>query len=183
MAPHLSRELRERIIVWHYEPHKKAPEIATLAGCTVHTVYNVLALHRDFGSIDNPFARTRGRSRALDIGDMNYLASLLNAHPKIYLDELQADLASTRDLEVSLATISHALRHLAVSHKKVSAAATERNELLRAMWQYEHTLFGLMKQVLMIEPTNDQMVGHGLDRLVSLAKHSFAVSAIQSYQL
>jgi transposase len=134
MAPHLSREMRERIIVWHYELHKSPPEIAQLASCSVRTVYNVLSLHRDFDTVDNPFAQPCGRSRALDTGDMTYIASLLDARPKMYLDELQSELALHRDLDVSLTTISRALRRLAINHKKVAAEAAERNELLRATW-------------------------------------------------
>jgi transposase len=121
MAPHLSREMRERIIVWHYELQKSPPEIAQLASCSVRTVYNVLSLHRDFDTVDNPFAQPRGRSRALNTGDMTYIASLLDARPKMYLDELQSELALHRDVDVSLTTISRALRRLAINHKKVAA--------------------------------------------------------------
>lgn len=138
MAPHLSNEMRQRIVVWHYEQHKTPHEICLLAGCSVRIVYNVLAFHRDFDTVDNPFSRPRGGARVLDMGDMNYLASLIEGRPKIFLDELQAELDFTRNIHVSISTISRALRHLAVSHKKVASAAFERNELLRATWQAEY---------------------------------------------
>jgi transposase len=121
IAPHLSREMQERIIVWHYELHKSPPEIAQLASCSVHTVYNVLSFHCDFDTVDNPFAQAHGRSHALDTGDMIYIASLLDAWPKMYLDELQSELALHRDINVSLTMISRALRRLAINHKKVAA--------------------------------------------------------------
>ena len=97
-------------------------------------MYNILSFHRDFDTVDNPFANSCGRARALDKGDVIYLASLLDAQPKAYLDELQSQLALHHDVDVSLATISHMLCRLAVSNKNVSAAAAERNEPLRATW-------------------------------------------------
>jgi hypothetical protein len=33
-----------------------------------------------------------GQSRKLDTGDMNYIAALIDARPKIYLDEVQEQL-------------------------------------------------------------------------------------------
>ena len=138
MAPHLSNEMRQNIIIWHYEQHKTPQEIALLAGCSARTVYNVLAFHRDFDTVHNPFSRPHGGPHALDMGDMNYLSSLLDARPKIFLDEIQEELEAVRNVHVSLSTISRALHHLAITHKKVSSAAIERNELLRATWQAEY---------------------------------------------
>ena len=122
MAPHLSWEMQEHINVWHYELHKTTPEIAQLASCSVCTMYNVLSFHCDFDTVDNSFANSCGRARALDKGDMIYLALLLDAQPKAYLDELQSQLALHHDVDVSLATISCALCQLAVSNKKVGCS-------------------------------------------------------------
>ncbi|KDQ33458.1 hypothetical protein PLEOSDRAFT_22132, partial [Pleurotus ostreatus PC15] len=65
MAPHLSKDLHEHILVWRYEQKKEVEEIAQLAGCSRSTVYSVLQLDRDYGIVSNPFARQRGRHRAL----------------------------------------------------------------------------------------------------------------------
>jgi transposase len=138
MAPILSNEMRQRIITWHYEQHISASDIHTLAGCSLRTVYNILQFHRDYGTVDNPFAGPRGGVRCFDMGDMNYLASIIDARPKIYLDELQQELLLHRNIEVSISTISRALQRLAISRKKVSHEAIERNELLRATWQAEY---------------------------------------------
>jgi hypothetical protein len=51
---------------------------------------------------------------------------------------LQEDLLSTHGIDVSIATISQALRRWEMSNKSVASAALERNELLRATWQAEH---------------------------------------------
>ncbi|KAJ7229587.1 hypothetical protein C8J57DRAFT_1011829, partial [Mycena rebaudengoi] len=95
----LSDQLRSRIVVWRYEQQKSATEIAELAGCSESTVYNILRLHRDYGQTTNPFARPRGRPRALDMADMNYLTSLLDVNPGLYLDELQQKLYDARDVD------------------------------------------------------------------------------------
>jgi hypothetical protein len=88
--------------------------------------------------IKNPFARAVGRTRSLSTGDINYMVSLVAARPKIYLDELQEELFSVRGTEVSIPTISRALRHWEISNKNVASEALERNELLRATWQAEY---------------------------------------------
>jgi len=56
MAPMLSNKMRQCIIVWHYEQHLSASDIHTLAGCSLHPVYNILQFHQDYGIVDNPFA-------------------------------------------------------------------------------------------------------------------------------
>ncbi|KAI0757492.1 hypothetical protein C8Q80DRAFT_1080251, partial [Daedaleopsis nitida] len=58
-------------------------------------------------------------------------------NPVLFLDEIQTELEESRGIRVSLATISRTLRNLSLSLKKVSKAAVERNELLRATWLAE----------------------------------------------
>ncbi|KII87547.1 hypothetical protein PLICRDRAFT_68675, partial [Plicaturopsis crispa FD-325 SS-3] len=99
MAPHLSEQLRERIVVWRYEHKKTAREIANLAGCSERTVYDVLRLHRTFGQATNPYTRSRGRPRSLDQGDMDYIQSIVDANPTLYVDEIQESLFSVRGAE------------------------------------------------------------------------------------
>jgi len=136
MAPQISDEMRARIIVWHHEQHLSPQEIADLAGCCVRTVYNVLSYHRDFGTLRNPSTRgPHGGERSLNTGDMNYISSLIDAQPKIYLDEIQEELLNRRNVLVSIATLSRALRRMAITNKQVANTALERNELLRATWQ------------------------------------------------
>ena len=138
MAPHTSQELCEKMVLWHEEQGREPSEIANLAGCSLRAVYSVLQLHREFGQVTNPYAQPRGGARVFNMGDMNYLSSLIDANPVIYLDEIQDSLAQTRNVDVSISTISHALQSLAVTNKQVSTTALERNELLRAVWQAEH---------------------------------------------
>ena len=61
---------------------------------------------------------------------MNYISSLLSANLCLYIDELQYQLSVNRNVDVSISTISCAVRSLALTNKHVSKAAAERNELL-----------------------------------------------------
>lgn len=131
----IAEQLRNRIIVWRYTNGKLVREIADLAGCTERTIYNILRYHREHGKTSNPYAiNPRGRPRKLEMGDLNFLASLIDANPTVYLDELQDKLFESRQLEVSIPTLSRALRNMALTHKSVARAAFERNELVRATW-------------------------------------------------
>ena len=105
MAPMLSNEMRQHIIIWHYKQHLSTSNIQTLAGCSLITIYNILKFHRDYGTVDNPFAGPCGGVCALDKGDVNYLASIIDASPKIYLDKLQQELLLHWNIEVSISTI------------------------------------------------------------------------------
>jgi transposase len=127
--------MHEAMVRWRFEHHQTALEISTLAGCSERTVYEILRLHRDYGQVTNPFARTRGRPRILNNGDIEYIHALLQANPMLYLDELQEQLFAAQDKDISLATLSRAIWRLAMTHKRVSKTAAERNELLRATWQ------------------------------------------------
>lgn len=138
MAPHTSTDMRYRMVHWHDNLGKSSPEIAELAGCSERTVREVLRLHREFGDVRNPFVAPRGRQRSMNTTDLDYICSLLDANPALYLDELKDQLSLYRDLDVSLATLSRALRWLAITRKRISKAALERNELLRATWQAEY---------------------------------------------
>ena len=108
MAPQISESVHECILAWRDEG-KHPQEMADLAGCSLHTVYYLLSYDQDYGTTTNPFARTSGHPCSLNIGDINYLTSLIAAWPKIYLDELQENLLLMHRNDVSVATISWAL--------------------------------------------------------------------------
>ncbi|EPQ52755.1 hypothetical protein GLOTRDRAFT_47015, partial [Gloeophyllum trabeum ATCC 11539] len=42
-----------------------------------------------YGTVINPNARPRGRPRTLDMQDMNFVRSVIEGEPAIYLDELR----------------------------------------------------------------------------------------------
>src|SRR6266511_4327851 len=119
MAPHISQNMRERMVVWS-EEGRSPEEIAHLAGCSRCSVFRILAYHREYGTIQNPFAKhTHGRIRELDMGDINYITSLIQARPKIFLDEIQENLSHHRGREVSISTLSCTLHQIEITHKKL----------------------------------------------------------------
>ena len=134
-ATMISEDLRKCIVAWHFEQQKGAREISKLAGCSKRAVYNILALYREYGLITNPYACCRGCPCVLDMTVLNYMSSLLDSNPALYLDEIQEKLLEVHDIEVHISTISRSLRRLAISHKDIAKAALERNEHLRATWQ------------------------------------------------
>ncbi|KIK94321.1 hypothetical protein PAXRUDRAFT_457504 [Paxillus rubicundulus Ve08.2h10] len=73
MPPHLSSDLRHRVVTWRYEGRKSVAEIVELAGCSEHTVFKILRLHCDFRHVNNPFACCRGHPRSLDQHDLTYI--------------------------------------------------------------------------------------------------------------
>ncbi|KAJ3913823.1 hypothetical protein F5877DRAFT_12825, partial [Lentinula edodes] len=50
------------------------------------------------------------------------------------LDEIQDMMWYNRDINVSISTLSNTLREMAITHKKISYEALQRNELLRSTW-------------------------------------------------
>ena len=138
MAPFTTLEMCKAMVRWRFEEHMTALQISILAGCSERTVYKVLWLHRDYGQVTNPFTRSRGQPRVLENGDVEYIHALLQANPALYLDELQEQLFSVRDKDVSLASLCRAIWRRAMTHKWISKTAAERNELLRATWQAEY---------------------------------------------
>lgn len=134
----MSKQVREQVVYWKRELGKSTKEIAELAGCCERTVRNILQCERDYGVVSNPYAKIRARPRILDAGDTTYILSILQAQPALYIDEVQAALLEYRNVEVSLATLSRTLHRLALSNKKITSEAVERNDLLRATWQAEY---------------------------------------------
>ena len=79
MAPCLSNELRERIIVWYYYQEWSFEDIIELSGCSKNTIYRVLSNFEKFGQATNPHCRPAGRKRTLLSTDLMYIQGLLSA--------------------------------------------------------------------------------------------------------
>ena len=61
MAPRLSNELRERIIVWYYYQERSFEDIIELSGRSKNTIYRVLSNFEKFGQATNPHCCPAGR--------------------------------------------------------------------------------------------------------------------------
>ncbi|KAF9071913.1 hypothetical protein BDP27DRAFT_1198563, partial [Rhodocollybia butyracea] len=133
-GPHLSREMKQCIVRWYYELDYGANEISKLADCSISTVYETLQTWRQYGDVENLYRQRPGRRRCLDQHAVNYISSLIQANPTLYLDEIQHELEAALDTEVSLSTIYRTLVRIAISSKKISKEAVERDELLLATW-------------------------------------------------
>jgi len=75
-SPHPGEQLRERIIIWHFQEQKTVAEIACLAGCTECNIYQILKLHWDFGHMRNTFAQCHGQPRILNQQDLTFVLSV-----------------------------------------------------------------------------------------------------------
>ncbi|KAI0088730.1 hypothetical protein BDY19DRAFT_871676, partial [Irpex rosettiformis] len=64
--------------------------------------------------------------------DLNFIRSVVDSNPAIYLDELQEQLSVACHVNVSIGTLSRILYHLEYSHKAISQSALECDEQLRA---------------------------------------------------
>jgi transposase len=134
--PRISRDLRERIPYLRFVEHFTVKEIVRILGIKKTVVYDTLANYRRFGVACNPngFTHTLGRRRKLDSTDIRLIKSLLKQNPCLYLDELQDELLTRRDVTVSVPTLFRTLRRLHFSHKRISRRALERNDLERSMF-------------------------------------------------
>jgi hypothetical protein len=85
---------------------KTVAEIACLAGCTgSNLICKILKLHRDFGHKKS--IRPMSWLASLNQQDRAFVSSLPDANTSLFLDEIQECLIESRDVEVSIATLSH----------------------------------------------------------------------------
>lgn len=131
---HVPPALKERIPDLHLRHGYSVKEICTILAVQKSLVYKTLEYHRLHGVTFNPLAGPRGRPRSLSSEDTKFIRSLIAQRPTIYLDELQSRLAETRHVEISISSLSRALRRLHYTRKAVSKRALERDIILRAAY-------------------------------------------------
>ena len=111
--------------------------VADIFNVSLGFVHHIVDLDRKYGLVTDPYTQPRGRHRALTFADEDYVHTLIEARPSIYLDEIRDELLAERGVYVSLATISRALTQMQCSKKSLSRRAVERNEELRVLWELE----------------------------------------------
>ena len=129
----LSDDLRARVPVLFWDQSVSVKNICFFLGIKKSVVYKILTEYRDLGQ-PKPALPIQGRPSLLNETDIRFLSSLIDLHPCLYLDEIQAELEKSRGIYVSLFTIIQALRKLDVSRKTVSVRALERNDLERSLY-------------------------------------------------
>ena len=87
MAPFISTEMFENMVIWWFKQHKTVVEIARLASCLESTVYEVLQLHCEYGEVTNPHASPRGCPCLLQTADIEYIHLLLLTNPATYVHQ------------------------------------------------------------------------------------------------
>jgi len=137
MTPALSDDLKRRILTWYMEDGCTYREICALAQCSIGTVAKVMKNYHEFGELKNPFTKRTGRPRMVNEGDVQYIFSILDANPVLYLDEIQQRLNAARQKDLTIATISRLLSQYSLTRKHIQKAASERNEELRTLWEAE----------------------------------------------
>jgi len=135
--PHISRDLRERIPYLWYVEHFTVKEIVRILSIRKTAIYDALVNYWKFGVAYNPNAFTQycpGCQWKLDSTDIQLIKSLLKQNPCLYLDELQDELLTWRNVAISVPTLFQTLRHIRFSHKWVSHKALERNDMERSAY-------------------------------------------------
>jgi hypothetical protein len=110
MPAQLSDELCKLIIAYIYEMLHDITTIAALVKCDTLTGYRIITGFNDTGSLH---AIPRGhRPRTTKIDGVQYILALIKANPALYLDELQVQCKTSRNLDVFLAMLCRTLyRH------------------------------------------------------------------------
>ena len=129
---HVSCDLKRRIPVLRLELGFSVKEICKILDIRKSLVYQTLRYHFIYGTTSNPHARSQYGPRKLTSVDIAFIRDILGQQHTTYLDEIQDELFSRCGTLVSIPTLARTLRRLDFSHKRVSAKAIERNELLRA---------------------------------------------------
>jgi len=88
MAPHLSKDLHNRVVKWWMERGMTYRELAIMAGCSIGMIYTILDYHYTYGQSTNPLSEHTGWPCLLDAGDSIFLDQLLEREPMLYLDEI-----------------------------------------------------------------------------------------------
>jgi len=135
MTPALSDDLKMRIVSWYFDEHLTYLEIRDRAQCSTGLISKVMSNYRTHGQVTNLFSKRTGRPLKVQDGDIEYISSLLEANPVLYLDEIQHRLLSTCGVKLSMSSLSRLLIQYGLTRKHIQKAAAERDEDLRTIWE------------------------------------------------
>ena len=130
----VSRDLKARIPILRYLHGYSVKNICKALGIKKTLVYKTLQFHHDYGVTYNPHAHKPGRRRHLDSTDVSFIRSITSQDHTMYLDEIQEQLRTRRNVRVSVPTLTRTLRRIHFTNKNVSGRALERNEQQRAVF-------------------------------------------------
>ena len=84
MTPPLDWQLQEHIVLWWYIDKLPVEDIAHLARCSTSTVHNILS-HFQAAGDPSTYARS-GCPCILEVDDINFIHTLVQDNPVIFLD-------------------------------------------------------------------------------------------------
>jgi len=135
MTPAISDDLKIRIVSWYFDEGLNYREIRDRAKCSTGLISKVIHNYCSYGQVTNPFSKRTGRVSKNQDGAVEYISSLIEANPVLYLDEIQRRLLSMRGVEMSISSLSRLLIQYGLTRKHTQKAAAERDEELRTIWE------------------------------------------------
>jgi transposase len=129
---HVSRDLKCCIPVLWLELGFSVKEICKILGIRRSLVYQTLRYHFIYGTTSNSLSQSHCGPQKLTSINIAFIHDILGQRHTTYLDEIQDELFSHCGTLVLIPTLARTLCRLDFSHKRVSAKAIERNELLCA---------------------------------------------------
>ena len=151
-----SNDLRWRM-VWQKEVlGYKYRTIAANLNVDLSTVWRVVALFRNSGSVDKkPYSRSESLQTLTPPLQLHVLHCVL-MHPGIYLKEIQQDLYDTTATEISLSAICRFLQRVGFSRQKLKLVAKQRDEDLRAQFAYDVAMYKPEMLIFLDETGSDK---------------------------
>jgi len=118
-----------------------------------------------------------GPHRVIDWKVEMSIKILLESMPWYYLDEIKEFLSEAYNIDVSIPTVSRALKKINITRKRLRVEAAQRNEKLRICWQNDLQFLSTEQLVYIDESGSDERTG---DRLYSWAEKG-ARAVVQRY--
>lgn len=116
----LSDDLHAQVPVMFWDQNVSVKNICSYLGMKKLLVYRILTQYQDLGQ-PKPALHVQGHPSVLNETNIHFLSSLIDLHPCLYLDEIQAKLEKSHRIDVLIPTLIWALWKLDISQKTVSA--------------------------------------------------------------
>ncbi|KIK76757.1 hypothetical protein PAXRUDRAFT_412676 [Paxillus rubicundulus Ve08.2h10] len=101
---HYSRDLKQRVIYQAQVLGNSSTAIAISLDMPIRVVQRIIKLHRDTGDVATECTR-HGRYPLMPAAAVEFMLALLQHSPDLYLDEIQEQLLTLHQVDISLTTI------------------------------------------------------------------------------
>ena len=162
-----SNDLRWRM-VWQREVlGYKYRTVAENLNVDVSTVWRVVKLFKDYGSVNKKhYSRDKSFQKLTSSLELHVLHVVL-MNPGIYLREIQENLYETTGIEINPSSICRFLQRVNFSRQKLKMVAKQRDEELRAQFACDVNMYDPEMLVFLDET--------GSDRRNSLRKYGYSL--------